>query len=200
MNQKYRLFPVCAVFLVCILSSCSPGKLRIMEANFYYSSGKYDEAIAAYLKALEHTEAAPYAEYGLGSVFYSLEEGKAAQERFNNSKKLLETHFPGEHRELRYRNNYNSGLVLFGEGNFSAAADAFRDALRTDPRRIEAKRNLELTLMSLARQRADQGRTENQQQENEARAVVFEYIRQKEQNQWKSREWAQEERTTGPDY
>ena len=184
------------------LGSCSrlSGKLLVMEANFFSSQGLYNEAVSSYLQALDYHDAAPYAEYGLGSVYYSLDEGKAALERFEASQKLLEGQPAAAHRELRYRNHYNAGIVLFGEENFSAAAAAFREALGADPSRIEAKRNLELSLLSLARENAGRGRIEQGQQESRARTALFEYLRQKEQNQWKSREWAAEEETPGPDY
>ncbi|GHV94652.1 hypothetical protein AGMMS50293_09720 [Spirochaetia bacterium] len=182
------------------LNSCSPGKLLILEGNFLNSRGRYNEAVSSYLKALEHEDAAPYAEYGLGSVYYALDESKAALERFADSRKILETRSPVDHRELRFRNNYNTGVVLFGEGDFAAAVEAFRESLRADPERIEAKRNLELSLLLLARERAGQGGAEQGQQESESRAALFEYLRQKEQQQWKSREWAAEEQPAGPDY
>lgn len=184
------------------LSSCSrlPGKLLIMEANFLSSRGRYTEAVSSYLKALEHEEAVPYAEYGLGSVYYSLDEGKAALERFADSQKIVDTLPAGEHRELRYRISYNTGGALFGEGDFAGAAASFREALRIEPDRIEAKRNLELSLLSLARESAAGNRSDQERQESESRTVLFEYLRQKEYNQWKSREWAAEEETDGPDY
>jgi Ca-activated chloride channel family protein len=171
-----------------------------MEANYLNSRGEYYEAIASYKKALEYTEAAPYAEYGIGSVFHSLGEDRAALGHFADCQAILGSASLSEHRELRYRNSYNSGLALFGEGDFPAAAIAFRNALKADPRRIEAKRNLELTLLSIDRKEAGGGFGENQGQENEARAAIFEYIRAKEQSQWKSREWAADDKTTGPDY
>ncbi|MDR1576201.1 MAG: VWA domain-containing protein [Treponema sp.] len=184
------------------LSSCSrlPGKLLIMEANFLNSRGRYTEAVSSYLKALEHEEAAPYAEYGLGSVYCSLDEGKAALEHFADSQKIIDALPAGEHRELRYRISYNTGEALFGEGDFAGAAASFREALRIEPDRIEAKRNLELSLFSLARESAAGSRSDQGQQESESRTVLFEYLRQKEYNQWKSREWAEEEETEGADY
>ena len=159
MNKKGRLLFVCVFILIC-LSSCSRGKLLILEANFLGSRGRYDDAIAVYLRALEFTEAAPYAEFGLGALFYLLGEDYAALERFENCQKLLENLPAAEHRELRFRNSYNYGIVLFGLGDFQAAAYAFRNALRADPRRVEAKRNLELSLLSLERQVPDEGRGE----------------------------------------
>jgi Ca-activated chloride channel family protein len=191
------LFP-----LLCLFSSCAPvsGKLLIMEANFLGSRGQYTEAISSYLKALEYEEAKPYAEYGLGSVYYSLDEEEAALERFADSKQLIDALSPEGHRELRYRINYNTGVTLFGNGDFAGAAESFREALRNDPGRIEAKRNLELSLLSLARENTARGQTEQQREETESRAILFEYLRQKEHSQWKSREWAAEEQNEGPDY
>jgi Ca-activated chloride channel family protein len=185
------------LFLSCMQVS---GKLLVMEANFRSSRGRYTEAISSYLKALEYGEAAPYAEYGLGSVFYSLDEGRAALERFAASQKILETLPLDGNRELRYRVHYNTGVVFFGEENFSAAAAAFREALRSDPSRIEAKRNLELSLRSLARKNTSGARMEQGREKNESRTALFDYVRQKEQNQWKSRAWAEEEPIAGPDY
>jgi Ca-activated chloride channel family protein len=180
------------------LQNCSQGKLFLIEANYLNSHGRYDEAIVSYFKALDYEDAAPYAEYGLGLTFYSLDENKAALKRYAHSQKMLEQFSAGEHRELRYRNSYNSGVVFFSEGDFQAAAAAFKDALRENPRRIEAKRNLELSLMSLARETA--GEQPAEQRESAAREVLFDYIRQKEQQQWKSREWAPEEKPAGADY
>jgi Ca-activated chloride channel family protein len=197
-NAGFSLLLLALLFL----SSCSriPGKLLIMEGNFLSARGRHSEAVSSYLKALEYEDAAPYAEYGLGSVYYSLDEGKAALERFADSQKILDALAPAAHRELRYRNNYNAGVVQFGAGDFPSAAASFREALRVEPARIDAKRNLELSLRSIARESAAAGRAEQRLEESASRAALFDYLRQKEQNQWQSREWAAEEQTDGPDY
>ena len=168
-----------------------------MEANYRNSRGMYNEAIAPYLKALEYSDAVPYAEYGLGSVYFSLGEEQAALDCFARAKQTLDKLPPSAGRELRYRIHYNTGVVLFSAQDFSAAADSFRQALVVDSRRIEAKRNLELCLMSLERENLPAGSGDD---ENESLALIFEFIRQKELNQWKSREWMEEEEITGPDY
>jgi len=194
-----RLPSVSLVVFVLFFTSCSEGKLLLIEANYLISRGRYDEAIIPYLKALNYEDSAPYAEYGLGVTFYSLDEGSAALKRFDTSQKLLDSFSASEHRELRFRNNYNSGVVYFEEGDFNSAAAAFRDALRADPRKVEAKRNLELSLLSIAKNTSEDNNTERAQ-ENETREILFEFLREKEEQQWKSREWTPEERQTGPDY
>jgi len=204
--KKTIVSMIAAVFL---LTSCSEGRILLMEANYLHSQGRFDEAIVSYFKALNFKDSAPYAEYGIGVSYYLLDEGTAALNRYENSQKILDGLAEGEpptspdgrssqvHRELRYRNHYNSGIIYFEEGNFNSAADAFREALRTDPRRIDAKRNLELSLMSIVMETPRENRTETH---NETREIVFDYIRQQEQQQWKSREWTPEDNFTGPDY
>lgn len=171
-----------------------------MEGNFFNSREMYTEAAASYFKALEYDEAAPYAEYGLGSVYTALDERKPALERFAAAGKILATLPAGEHRELRYRIPYNTGVVLFGEEDFAAAAAAFRAALETDPGRIEAKRNLELSLLALAREKPDGSQVTRDDDPGEAQKALFEYLRMREQNQWRSREWTEESPAAGPDY
>jgi Ca-activated chloride channel family protein len=190
------LVPLAAIIFT--LASCTEGKLLLLEANYLQARGRYDEALVRYLKAQNYEDAAPYAEYGLGLTFYLMDEGKAAIKSFDNSQKKLDA-LPDGHSELRFRNSYNSGIIFFEEGDYKSAADAFKDALRADGRKIEAKRNLELSLMSAARQARDDISNENRR-ENETRELLFDLIREEEQRIWKSREWAPEEKPTGLDY
>ena len=203
-RRKLLYFSLLITHFSLLLSGCSgiQGKLLIMQANFLNSQRKYGEAISSYMKGLEHTEAAPYAEYGLGTVYYAMGEEKAAMERFSTAGNILDAQPSTANRELRYRIHYNTGVAEFSEGNFSAAADSFRQALRTDGGKIEAKRNLELSLRSLDRDRpsgsGDSGGAN--ESENESRIILNEFIRQKELNRWRSLEWQEDEIYSGPDY
>jgi len=189
--------------LLCGCSSDSgiSGKLLIMEGNFQNARGDHTGAISSYMQALDYEQAAPYSEFGLGSVYFSLGEEKAALERFAQAEKMLETSDPAANRELHYRIHYNTGVVLFSEGNFAGATDSFRQALTIDGGKKDAKRNLELSIRSLAREKlSDGGKKDSENEINENRAILFEYMRQKEFNQWKSREWQKEENFDELDY
>jgi Ca-activated chloride channel family protein len=185
-------------FILLFAISCSnaSGKLLIIEANFLSSQGRFTEAVNKYTKALEYEDAAPYAEYGLGSVYLSIGEEKAALDNFAKARNMLDSLPPGQNRELRYRVCYNMGVTLFSGGNFSGAADLFRDALKIDGRKIEAKRNLELSILSIARQNVNSGGN----RENEGISALFDYIRRKELAQWANREWLPEDDSAEPDY
>jgi Ca-activated chloride channel family protein len=194
------LFSIILTLFVCGCSGAS-GKLLIIQANFQNAQGLYSEAITAYLKALEHEEAAPYAEYGMGSVYYTMGEEKAALNRFSRALDLLDTHPSDINRELRYRIHYNTGVVLFGEGDFAGATFSFREALRADGGKVEAKRNLELCIKSYIREQTsgNGNNPDRKESRSESMVILMDYIKQKELNQWRSRTW-QEEETAGPDY
>ena len=201
-RAKTKVLPALCVFLLCSCGGAgtAAGKLFVMEGNYLSSQGRHTQAVEAYSNALAYRDAAPYAESGLGVLYFSLGETAAALDRLNGSLQLLEAFSPHEHRELRYQNYYHSGIVFFVQEDFPAAAAAFREALRIDPVRIEAKRNLELSLLSIDRGRTQTGRTQATLGESESSQVLFDYMQQKEQNQWKSREWLGEEEGAGPDY
>jgi Ca-activated chloride channel family protein len=179
-----------------------------MEGNFFNSRGMYTEAIASYLKALDYPDAAPYGEYGLGSAYFALDEGKAALERYKEAEKELENPEAGlnkeDHRELRYRIRYNSGIIHFEEENYAEAVKAFREALEIDGGRIEAKRNLELSLLTLSRKpqagSVNSGAGRDQEGGGAGTSALFDYLRKKEQDQWKSREWQAESDPAAADY
>ncbi|MDR0452260.1 MAG: tetratricopeptide repeat protein [Treponema sp.] len=192
-----------------ILASCSefPGKLRVIEGGFRYAGGHYAEAIESYRKALAYSEAAPYAEYGLGVIYLALGEDEEALGRFEAASLSLESLEDDDdkdaaagHRELRYRIHYNSAVIRFQQGNYAGAAAGFRRALETDGSRIEAKRNLELSLLSLDRGGNGDALPAGEGNSSAGGEILFDYIRQKEQEKWRSREWAEGETPSGPDY
>jgi Ca-activated chloride channel family protein len=196
-SVRKRKAAVSLAVIVFFLSSCSEGRLLLLEANYLISRGKYDEAVVPSQKALNYENATPYAEYSLGLAFHSLDDDMAALKRYRNSQKILENMPDAEHRELRYRNYYNSGIIYFDEGNFNSAAEAFREALRIDPKKIEAKRNLEISLKSI---QIETEKNNNAETRSETREIIFNYLKQHEQQQWKSRDWMPEEQYTGYDY
>ena len=194
---------LCAALLAlpALFGGCAdaPGKLLVTRANFMSARGMHAEAIYLYLRALEHPAAAPYAEYGLGLVFFVMGEGSAALNRLEEAGRILETLPEGQHRELRYRNHYNTGMVLFSKGDFEGAADSFRRALRVSGGRLEAMRNLELALMSVEREGGAGVGGNGGGEGSQAMDLAFRYIRERETEQWRGRQWPEEEYAPGDD-
>jgi Ca-activated chloride channel family protein len=190
------------VTLVCSCSNIA-GKLAVIEGNFYNERQQYAQAISAYMRARKSPEAVPYAEFGLGTVYYNLDEAALAVDRFAAADQAS----AGD-RTLQYRIHYNTGIVRYEEGNFAGAVSEFRQALELSEESIEAKRNLELSLQAFSRNAAHQpARTEEYIRapatEHEARSILFDYLRERREREpehWKSREWAEAELYSGPDY
>jgi Ca-activated chloride channel family protein len=194
-GSHFYIYLACA--FLCGVSSCTrlSGQLKIIEGNFSASLGMYNEAAAAYMEAAGNAEAAPYAEFGLSSVYILLDENNLALQRLD----LAEAGIDGigrSHRELVYRIHYNRGVVLYREGAYSAAAAAFRKALETDGARTEAKRNLELSLLARG---TPASAPAVKAMVSAGSEVLYDYMRRREREQWRSQQWT-EESSEGLDY
>jgi tetratricopeptide (TPR) repeat protein len=178
-------------------------RLELVKGNISFSRGKYAEAAAAYIEALKDPGAAPYASYALGNVYFAMEQNEAALYRYAEAEKNAHER---ENRELVYRSRYNSGIVRFADGDFEAAAADFRRALEADGSRVETKVNFELSLLQLMRKKEDsQVRTtqKGSVKEDERRRkseILFNFVRQKEADRWKSWDFTVENEEAGPDY
>ena len=114
------------------------------------------------------------------------------------------------YRDIAFRIHYNAGIVYYNAGNIETAARHFRLALLADPSRVEAKRNLELSLARLPDGRslgAGSTMTAHRLSENNSRdaerkgnEVLFDFIQQKEEDRWKSWAWQGGETGTALDY
>ncbi|MCL2008377.1 MAG: tetratricopeptide repeat protein [Treponema sp.] len=206
-NLKKGGAVLASILCMLVFNSCSgvSSRLLVMEGNFFKNRGYYTEAISSYLRALSYEDAAPYAEYGLGIAFFALEEDIAALERYRNVERSI-MHDRVNHPELLFRSIYNIGIILFQQGEYSDAANAFREALIIDGSRIEAKRNLELSLLTMTAMTTPQ--TTDLQEGAEAGMVsrsrgsgaIMEYLREQEREQWRSREWSEEGEPSALDY
>jgi Ca-activated chloride channel family protein len=200
-RRRNRVLPLFSlVFFFTVSCSDIPGKLKVVEGSFFNSQGMYTEAIAAYRSSLGFTGTAPYGEYDLGVMYLSLDEGEAALGRFAAAAAALEDFPEEEHRELRYSIYYNRGVVRFRNEDYAGAVEEFRKALEANSNHIEAKRNLELSLLSANRQGGAVPAPSEGGKAGKENSVLFDYLRNKEQDRWRSREWVEDTSVSGPDY
>jgi tetratricopeptide (TPR) repeat protein len=189
--------------LFCASCTAVSARLELVKGNVYFSRGKYAEAAAAYIGAMKDPGAAPYASYALGNVYFATGQNEAALDRYAEAEKNAHER---ENRELVYRSRYNSGIVRFTVGDFGPAADDFRRALEADGSHIDAKVNFELSLLQLMRKKEDaQVRTtqKGSVSEDERRRkseILFNFVRPKEADRWKSWDFTVENEDDGPDY
>jgi Ca-activated chloride channel family protein len=163
----------------------------------------YAQAAGAYIEAMNDSKTAPYAAYLLGSAYFAMEQDEAALARFGEAENnaLMQ-----ENRELIYRSRYNSGIVRFKNGDFTGAALDFKRAMEADNTRIDAKLNFELSMLSLmqkkesAHVRTTQKGSVSEDERRRKSEILFNYVRQKESDRWKSWDFTGETDVSGEDY
>ncbi|GAB1481858.1 hypothetical protein MASR2M78_06730 [Treponema sp.] len=183
------------LLFLAFFSSCSyvTDRATLMEGSFLFKQAKEKEAIAAYLRVSDSKELGAYGDFGLASVYLSLGELDAALGRLASIEEDLARSSPAK-SPLLYSTRYNSGIVQYRAGNIEKAASAFRRALEIDGSQTDAKRNLELCLRLLSRKSTNASSAAplgKKEAGNEPR-VLFDFIREKESDRWKSREWKAE--------
>ena len=128
-----------------------------MEAgNRLYEEGRFQEAHARYLEALEKAPGLPVARFNEGSALYQSQEFQRAMEAFLEAAE-------GADPEWQADALYNLGNALVRQEQPGPAVEAYKQALRLDPEDRDAKHNLELALQQLEQQQQQQQGGDGQQ-------------------------------------
>ena len=201
--RRAVVFSLCAASIF-LFVSCSGAlsRIAILEANFLAFRGEHREAVAFYSRAASDPETEPYAAYGLGLVYLAVGELDPALGRFRFAAESVPADEPGgSERELAYRSRYNAGIVKYRSGDLEGATEEFKRALLLDGSRLEAKRNLELCLRALNRRNAPASAASGlgARDPGPEPKTLFDYIREKESERWRSREWRTDS-ASSPDY
>jgi Ca-activated chloride channel family protein len=177
--------------------SCQVSKARfsVFEGSLLAQRGNYTEAIAAYSKGFQDPVTRPYALYNVANIYAEIGETQSALELFAMLQDELGSRKDRSDaevlRELMYRVSYNTGITQFNSGDYDGAVQSFRSALEVDSSRLEAKRNLELSLLAQSRKKntASGARPLEIRSESAGANALFDYMREKDHNRWKSQKW-----------
>jgi len=119
------------------------------RGNEHYSDGRYADALRAYTEAQVDAPETAELYYDIGNVLYRQDDYEGAAEAFTRA---LDGASPG----LVGPAAYNLGNSRFRQQDYQAAVEAFERALLADSTDMDTKRNLELALQALERQRRQQ--------------------------------------------
>ncbi|MGI5174583.1 VWA domain-containing protein [Treponema sp. OMZ 840] len=188
----FKKIPLVYFCLLLLLTSCSAWKKEggaVLLGSYRWSRQDYQKATAAFLTAAEraeHTqnvELRQYALYGLGSSYLMQDENAAALAKF-------EEIVPDAPHTVLYALWYNKGIIAYRAGDFSSAADCFKNALRIDGSKLDAKINFELCLQQKNLKTKPAVRelipAETQSAPPGAEDAVFSLIRENDDKRWKS--------------
>jgi tetratricopeptide (TPR) repeat protein len=154
----------------------------VIQGNYYYGRGHYQEAIICYMRALESKKHDEWIQYNLGNAYYSLGEIEAALSVWEEAGRT-------EDSRLQFYIAYNKGSLYYEMGKYREAYEEFRQALRLEPSAMDAKVNLELALrkMNSGGGESAQGHSAAEPS-GEDSARILDYVKRKEGTNWTATE------------
>lgn len=183
--EKYFLTGlILSLFL--IMSSCSNSQVYIdvIEGNYAFSRGEYQEANLAYLNVKGVDLYSEYISYNLGNVYYALGEIDSAFVEWRSIKDESKT-------EITVMGLFNTGVLLFELSRYEEAYKTFRKVLELDPSYINAKINLEYCIQKMSftaenRVSSSETTTNEELQKTDDVSRVLDFVRRREINIWKA--------------
>lgn len=185
------LLPVVCISAA-LYASCSAdtaSMFSILEGTVSWARKDWTGATTAFLGVADAEPDAvrdsvrEYAVYALASVYLSQEEYNAALQRLSSVSDAAP-------EGLQSSKWYQAGVIAFRKGLFEDAASYFRKSLEADASSVDAKVNLELSQRSLSSANTPRAAGSAGFQEKAGDAAdtetLFDYIRQKEEQRWKS--------------
>jgi tetratricopeptide (TPR) repeat protein len=187
-------------FAVLTLGGCSGGgpMVAVLRGNLAYARGDYQTALVHYLAAEERAEDRGWVLFNTGNVYYALGEQDAALTAWADARTASASvdsggDEPAGSTLLIHAASYNRGVLFYERGDYRAAYEDFRYALRLNPRSMAAKTNLELALRKIrSAEQAEQmggeavsGEGDGRTDEPDASTLrILEYVRRKEAQRW----------------
>lgn len=190
-----RTAAVSLVLSAFFLTSCSGKKISgartVLSSTWSWYQHKYNSAVAGFLQVAEDAASSgdsvmqQYAVYNLGATYLMQNENDAAVLRFLQ----LPDSAPSD---ILYAAWYNRGIIAYKEGDYETAAGCFRQALKINGKKVNAKINLELSTGKAEKEAkarenmltAASERYENDTMENS----IFQRIKENDMKQWKNSE------------
>ena len=152
---------ITAAFCALFITACaSEGPASIREGNEAFEAEQYEQAQEAYDRALEAMPESPEVTYNSANTLYK-------QEQFGDARYKLDVSAETAEPSLSQYAAFNAGNSLYMSEDYEAAVEAYKQALRLDPKDQEAKHNLELALLRIEEQQEQEQQEQEQEGEQE---------------------------------
>lgn len=190
-KKTAALIVFCMLFVSCKGENAVFGAKNILEGSWFWYQKKYNDSVAKYLQTVfdaqndENPLLEQYAVYDLATTYLVQNENDVALERYRQLENV-------EDKNIRYAVFYNCGIIANRKGNYEEAARCFRNALKIDGTKIDAKINLEISLMNAEKEIKSKQNVQNQVSEAKNSSTmeesIFARIREYDEKQWKNSE------------
>ena len=145
MNAAKKGLPVIFLMLITNISFSQSAKKEIVKGNDAYKKKQYNEAVAAYQKALKKSPN-PTAYYNLGNTLYKTGKPEGALQSYDYTVKYAKTD------PVKEKAFYNGGVVLQSQNKLGECIKAYKNALKLDPNDEDARQNLQRALQQQKQQ------------------------------------------------
>jgi tetratricopeptide (TPR) repeat protein len=159
----------------------------IREGNKEYKQGNFNDAELDYRKALENNARSVEAAYNLGNTLYK-------QGKFQDAFEQYQTVIDNEADKNKLASTWhNMGNILMVAKNYGKSIDAYKNALRNNPKDDETRYNLALA-QKLQDDQQQQNQDQNQQQDQDQQ----QQDKQDQQNQQDKQQQDQQDQEQQP--
>ena len=156
-KRRYSSAMTLLMLMTAMAANAQNDRDYIREGNRNFRSGKFAEAEVSYRKSIEKNPRNPQAAYNLGNALFAQKKDSAAVVAYESGVQL-------ETSAIRKSMGYhNMGVVCQSHKMFSEAIEAYKNALRLNPKDDEARYNLELC----KKQQKNQQNKQNQDKQNQ---------------------------------
>ena len=202
--RRKSLFALLGFSLCMVLSGCSSSfsdRMQLLSGSLEWNKKEYPDATADFLTVMDSARmrgdgrTEQYALFDLATTYLVQGENEAARMRFEE----LSADLPDD---VRFALLYNLGILAHRNGNYAEAAEFFRQALLIEPGSVDAKLNLELSLVD-GEARSAPGDTRPvaaSRREGMLESAVYSIIREQEEEQWKNMRTEEASSDDGQDY
>ena len=156
-KRRYSSAMTMLMLMTAISANAQNDRDYIREGNRNFRSGKFAEAEVSYRKSMEKNPRNPQAAYNLGNALFAQKKDSAAVVAYESGVQL-------ETSAIRKSMGYhNMGVVCQSHKMYSEAIEAYKNALRLNPKDDEARYNLELC----KKQQKNQQNKQNQDKQDQ---------------------------------
>jgi tetratricopeptide (TPR) repeat protein len=155
---------------------------HVSTGNDYYAKQRFPEAETEYKKALDKDPTSRHAQFDLGDAYYKQGRFDEAQRSYNASAVSAPT--PVDQAAAYH----NVGNALFKAGKIAESIEAYKQALRLNPRDDDTRYNYEFAKERLKQQQNQQQQSKNSQDKNQQKNR-----QQKQQQQQQPKQSQQQE-------
>ena len=144
--MKKQLFIVISLFLCGGVMMAKNANPDIRSGNAKYNDKEYTQAEIEYRKGIQADKQSVESYYNLGNSLYQQGKYKEAAAEFEKAAKLT------DNKDKKASAYHNLGNSLYKAEDFGSSVDAYKNALKNNPKDEQTRFNLELAKQKLQQQ------------------------------------------------